>query len=248
MRKFIIIGVMIAAALTAAVNVMFAQDTSETTAWLGIALVEKDGQVVIARVQRDSPADTAGLLAGDVIVSFNAEALSSASDLSEKVKASAPGDAAEIEITRDGESQTIQVTLGSTPVRIPRGMPGRDIPQTVDPLTMAERLLNADLEAADNGYTVVDVLANFNPFNLEEGDLVTALNGQDITELNLSTLHDTLRGMDQPALSLSVTRGSEEITLESEMPGMRFGFGPGSRDGHGHRGESGRPDTPTGQT
>jgi serine protease Do len=250
MRKFIVIGVMIFAALTAAVNVIFAQDSSDTTttAWLGVALAESDNQVVIARVQPDSPADTAGLLADDVIVSFNGEAISSASDLSDAVKAAASGDTATIEILRDGESQTVEVTLGSAPVRVPRGLFGRGFDEAVDPLTMAERLLHADLETADGGYTVVDVLAISNPFSLEEGDIVTALNGQNITELDLSTLRDTMQGMDQPALTLSVTRAGEEIALESDMLGRGFGFGPGNHDGFGrgpgNRGGSGRPDAP----
>jgi len=262
MRKFIVIGVMIFAALTAAVNIMFAQDSSDTTsetAWLGVALAENADQVIIARVQPDSPADTAGLLADDVIVSFNGEAVSTAQDLSDKVKAAAAGDTVEIEILRDGEAQTIEATLGSTPARVSRGMLGADL-EPIDPLTFAERLFNADLETADGGYTVVDVLANLNPFNLEEGDLVTALNGQNITELDLSTLRDTMPQMDEPALALTVTRGGEEITLESDMLGGRFGFGPGfgNRDGFGrgprgdhnfgrgpgNRGGNGRPDAP----
>ncbi len=258
MRKFIVIGIMIFAALTAAVNVIFAQSTSETdtTAWLGVALAENDGQVVIAQVQPDSPADAAGLLADDVIVTFNGEAVSSASDLSDKVKAAASGDTVEIEILRDDESQTIEVTLGSAPTRGSRGPLGLSAEEAIDPLTFAERLLNADLETADGGYTVVDVLVNINPFTLEEGDLVTALNGQNITELDLSTLRDTMPQMDQPALTLSVTRAGEEITLESAMIGRGFGFGPGNRDGFGRgpggqdgrgpgsRGGSDRPDAP----
>lgn len=247
MRKFIVIGVMLFAALTAAVNVIFAQDSSQTaatTAWLGVALAEKDGQVVIVRVQPNSPAGTAGLRANDVIVSFNGEAIGSASDLSDAVKAAAPGDSAAIEILRGGESQTVEVTLGSAPTRGVRGM--RNFGEAVDPLTFAEHLLHADLEAADGGYTVVNVLANFNPFNLETGDIVTALNGQSITELDLSTLRGMRPQMEQPALTLSVVRNGEEVTLESNLPGGFWGRGFGNRDGfgRGNRGGFGRPDAP----
>lgn len=261
MRKFIVIGIMIFAAMTAAVNVIFAQDstTTSTSAWLGIALVENDGQVVIANIQPDSPADTAGLLADDVIVSFNGEAVSSAKDLSDAVKAAAPGDTATLEILRNDESQTIEVTLGTAPARSQRGPLG-DGQAAIDPLTFAERLLNADLETADGGYTVVNVLTDINPFKLEEGDLVTALNGQNITELDLATLRDSMPQMDQPALTLTVTRAGEEVTLEGDMMmGGRFGFGGphfgnrggrgpgfGNGDGRGpgNRGGSGSPDAP----
>src|SRR5262249_31536659 len=179
-------GVMIFAALTAAVNIIFAQETgtdatATPTAWLGVALAENNGQVVVERVQSGSPADAANLLVGDVIVSFNGDAVSTAKDLSDKVKAAAPGDTATLEIQRNGESQTLEVTLGTAPTRT--GMSGRDAQQEFDPLTFAQRMLNADLEAADSGYTVTNVLKSANPFQLEIGDVVTAVNGVNIADL-----------------------------------------------------------------
>ncbi len=60
----------------------------------------------------DSPADKAGLKEGDVIVSLNGEKVTDADDLTDLIAETKPGDKASVGIVRDGEDQTIEVTLG----------------------------------------------------------------------------------------------------------------------------------------
>ncbi|MCL4251652.1 MAG: PDZ domain-containing protein [Anaerolineae bacterium] len=237
MRKFsLIFGVaLIVFALTA--GAIFAQDATETpsaetqataTAWLGVAIADQDGQVIIARVQSGSPADTADLQVGDVVVSFNGEAVSAAADLSDMVKAAAPGDAVTLEVERNGETVSVDVTLGTAPDVYARGPFGRgQMGVTIDSLTLAEHLLNADLEEADGGYAVVDTLATRNPFQLEIGDVVTAINGVAITDFNMQTLMTSMMQSGDHTLSLTVTRNGETVTLEGDMMDGMFGMGPG---------------------
>ncbi len=212
------------AALTA--GVLFAQDSTATGGgWLGVAISEQNGEVVIARVQAGSPANAAGLLIGDVIVSFNGDAISSASDLVAKVRAAAPGDTVSLEVLRNGASQTVEVTLGSA---VQVGRAGR-APVTLDPLTWAQRLLNADLKAVDAGYEVVNVLASNNPFQLQIGDVVTAVNGQAVAELTPQGLAQGMMQSGKLGLTVTIQRNGEEITLEPEFDsmGMRFHMFPG---------------------
>lgn len=226
MRKFILSGIMLVTALGFAVGSVFAQDT-EDTAWLGVAIVDQDDQVVIARVQTGSPANAADLLIGDVIVSFDGEAVTSASDLSDKVKAAAPGDTVTLELLRNGESVSVEVTLGSTPTRFGRGrgaMPD-------DVLSAAEILLHVDLQEADAGFEVVNVFAGRNPFDLEEGDVITAVNDQAVAELDLETLMADLAAADDPQLTLTITRAGEEMTLEADFFGRHFRPGRGGPRG-----------------
>ena len=62
---------------------IFAQDDdTNPTAWLGVRVSETDEGVVISRVKSGSPAEAAGLLADDVIVSVDGEAIDSADALS----------------------------------------------------------------------------------------------------------------------------------------------------------------------
>ncbi|MCA9908274.1 MAG: PDZ domain-containing protein [Anaerolineae bacterium] len=256
MRKFGLIFSVALLVFAVSAGAIFAQDATETpstetqseetqaaaTAWLGVAIVDQDGQVVIARVQSGSPAATADLQVGDVVVSFNGEAVSAAADLSAMVQAAAPGDAVTLEIERNGETVSVDVTLGTATDISRRGPAGRGQTQTtIDPLTLAEHLLNADLEEADGGYVVVDTLATRNPFELEVGDVVTAINGQDITTLDMQTLAASMMSSDDHILSLTVDRNGETVTLEADMmDGMGFGhdFGRDNDRSFGPRGNS----------
>ena len=116
---------------------VLAQDTSadtdtaavETaTAWLGIAVAETDGQVVVVRVMPQSPAIEA-LLVDDVIVAFDGTEIASAAELSELVQAAQPDDSVTLDVLRDGEEVSFDVTLGTAPQR---GMGGRGPPGGAD--------------------------------------------------------------------------------------------------------------------
>ena len=58
-------------------------------------------------------AEHAGLQAGDVVTEFNGVPITDQTDLTAQVRALPGGAEAEITFTRDGESQTADVTLGT---------------------------------------------------------------------------------------------------------------------------------------
>lgn len=70
----------------------------------------------ISSVIEGSPADMAGLKIGDIIIGFNGEKVTSASDLTLDIRTKQPGDEVELTINRDGEEKTVEVTLGSSEV------------------------------------------------------------------------------------------------------------------------------------
>lgn len=237
MRKLFAIGMVALLAMSLMAGAIFAQDdtTTEETAWLGVALTQEDEQVVIGRVVRGSPAADADLQAGDVVTSYNGEAITTVEQLAELVQASAPGDVAVIEITRDGEALTVEVTLGT--VRTQRSEFSIDF----DPLAWAERAFVADLEAVDGGFEVLDVLNNDNPFALEVGDVITAINDVPVTELDMAAVLEAIAAMDEPAVVVSVTRGGEAITLESDSLGIMGLFHGGRGMGLPGDGRGGAP-------
>jgi serine protease Do len=63
----------------------------------------------------DSPAEKAGVNAGDVILKYDGKPLSASSDLPPLVGASPIGQAARIEVLRQGKIQELQVTIGELP-------------------------------------------------------------------------------------------------------------------------------------
>ena len=62
-----------------------------------------------------SPADTAGLRQGDIIVKVNAQPIDGDHPLDATLSEFAPGDTISVEVLRDGQPQTLSLTLGTRP-------------------------------------------------------------------------------------------------------------------------------------
>ena len=73
------------------------------------------GSVVIADVERDSPALRAGLRAGDVIIGVNGEAIDSSRALIRAVAAAPPGQSVRLRVRRQAREFDIPVTVGRRP-------------------------------------------------------------------------------------------------------------------------------------
>jgi serine protease Do len=76
-----------------------------------LGLETADGALV-ADVVHGSPADEAGIRAGDVVTALNAQAVDSPRTLSRLVGDSDPDEEARLTVWRDGKERTIRVTLG----------------------------------------------------------------------------------------------------------------------------------------
>jgi len=85
-------------------------------AYLGITVANASGGgAQVGSVVSGSPADTAGLKAGDVITALDGKAITSADDLTAQLTAHAPGDKVTLTVTRSGSTKSIDVTLGTRP-------------------------------------------------------------------------------------------------------------------------------------
>jgi C-terminal processing protease CtpA/Prc len=93
-------------------------------AWLGVEMqsvtkrlasekdLKTDEGAYINRVERKSPADSAGLKKGDVIVEFDGKSIEDADDLVSAVKKSEPGKKVFVVVQRGSEKKTLYATLG----------------------------------------------------------------------------------------------------------------------------------------
>jgi hypothetical protein len=107
-----------------------------------------------------------------------------------------------------------------------------------DPEAAAERLLDADIEVSDAGYTVSAIDDDGNVLGLEVGDVIVSINGQAIANLDLSVLRDELAAAGSPTISVVVTRADAEVTLTGDAL-AGHGFGRGMDDGQGMPGMDG---------
>jgi len=86
-------------------------------AYLGIRVSDASngGGAEIVSVVSGSPADKAGLKAGDVITSIDGTTIENGDALTAAVAAHKPSDVVSVDVTRNGDTKTVKVTLGGRP-------------------------------------------------------------------------------------------------------------------------------------
>ena len=87
--------------------------------YLGVTSAPHPLGAEVQGVTPGSPAQSAGLDAGDVITRVDGRPVDEPSDVLDAIEALEPGDGVEVEVSRDGDSRTFQVELGSRPQRSP---------------------------------------------------------------------------------------------------------------------------------
>jgi Do/DeqQ family serine protease len=94
--------------------------------------------VLISDVMKDSPAEAAGMRAGDVIVEFTGAGIKEVSDLQRRVAAVEPGKPAALTVIRDRRLTPLTVRIGEQPsdeVQVAAGPREERLGLTVEPLT-----------------------------------------------------------------------------------------------------------------
>jgi putative serine protease PepD len=84
-------------------------------AYLGVSVETVNGSVRIGEVRSGTPADDAGLRAGDTIVSIDGQKVTSSEALTNAIAAKSPNDTVSVTYSRDGTTHTVEVTLASRP-------------------------------------------------------------------------------------------------------------------------------------
>ena len=70
---------------------------------------------LVAEAQPDTPAAKAGVQSGDVITAVNGNPIKDSRTLAREISAMAPGSSAKLDILRNGETRTVNVTLAAMP-------------------------------------------------------------------------------------------------------------------------------------
>ncbi|GMR24317.1 MAG: DegQ family serine endoprotease [Acidobacteriota bacterium] len=95
--------------------------------WLGVTIQQVDKEIasglgfdgdtgaLVASVLPESPAELAGVQPGDVIVAIDGEEVDHLKELTRKVAAIKPDENVELEVWRNGERKTLDVSLGRSP-------------------------------------------------------------------------------------------------------------------------------------
>jgi putative serine protease PepD len=84
-------------------------------AYLGVSIGSASNGVSIGTVRTGTPAERAGLKAGDVVTAIDGTKVGSPSSLESLIAAKRPGDKVTLTILRNGSTRTITVALGTRP-------------------------------------------------------------------------------------------------------------------------------------
>jgi putative serine protease PepD len=94
-----------------------AKGTTIERPYLGVSTTESAQEVTVAEVKPGGPAGKAGLRTGDVVVAIDGKTVGEASDVAAAIAGKRPGDTVAIEVRRGGQSQTVDVELGTRPAQ-----------------------------------------------------------------------------------------------------------------------------------
>jgi putative serine protease PepD len=84
-------------------------------AYLGVSLSSTASNALVGAVRSGTPAERAGLKAGDVITALDGKNVASTGELESAIAARKPGDSVSLTYTRNGKSHTVQLKLASRP-------------------------------------------------------------------------------------------------------------------------------------
>ncbi|HLF58880.1 MAG TPA: DegQ family serine endoprotease [Alphaproteobacteria bacterium] len=152
--------------------------------------VGSDEGAIVSQVEPGSPAEKAGIRAGDVIVELDGTPVHSASDLRNRVGLMRVGQDVELKLVRDGERKTIRAQVGKTeaPEAIAGGE-GAGEGQAVPQLDGA-MFRNIEPGMPEHGHAegvAVVQSAHGSPawrHGLREGDVVTAVNREKVKSID----------------------------------------------------------------
>ncbi|MES2104871.1 MAG: Do family serine endopeptidase [Pseudomonadota bacterium] len=177
--------------------------------------LKKTEGALISAIEKDSPAEKAGLQPGDVIIGFDGKNVDHASDLSGMVADIMPGTSSRLDVIRKGEPMKLSVTIGelknaklaqNDDAKLSKGRLG----VTVRPLEREEQRQSG----LDKGLVVEDVGGAAARAGIQPGDVILSINGVAVKD------GKQFQGMVQKAgktIALLVQREDAKIFIPVDL-------------------------------
>jgi len=179
-------------------------------------LKEPEGALV-SMVEKGGPAEKAGIMPGDVILSFDGKPVEASADLARLVASTKPGTTATAEIWRKGAAKKVQVAIAELKEEQPvaQGDP-KQMPPNRAGLALSE--LTPEQKARlkiEQGLLVRNATGSAQRAGLQPGDVILAIN--DVPIDSVSVFEQQLARSKSGTVALLVKRGPETIYVPLKL-------------------------------
>ena len=164
---------------------------------------------VISKVVKDSPAEHAGLMAGDVVISVNGKSVTTSSELRNSIGLLPVGETVTLDVIRDGKARTVKVTIAET---VQDKLEGKRINPRLQGATFgAIEEGNPDFGHL-KGIIVLDLVPGSPAWasGLRKDDVIVSVNRRTVT--SLQEFQQAVRGSDR-GLLLNIRRGNGALFI-----------------------------------
>jgi membrane-associated protease RseP (regulator of RpoE activity) len=216
--------------------------------WIGAVVQDVDKKIAkkeslknnqgayIADVLDDSPADSAGLIRGDVVIRFAEKAIENADELLKAVRKTEPGTRVSVLVLRKGEEKNFSLKIGSYRMKREFGIGGRqmlpNMPFMFNARILGLRLLPLNEQLGeyfgapqDEGMLVQDVAKRSSAAEagLKAGDIILQAGKRTVHELN-DILREVRKYDEGDTLRLTVLRRGEKLDIPVIVQESDAGF------------------------
>ncbi len=193
--------------------------------WLGVVIqnvnrdlaesigLDRSYGALVNQVLAGGPADAGGLLAGDVITSFNDQSIERSSELPHYVGRARAGSEATLTVVRDGERLMLALKIGELPENIAdqfSGSGGRAVQPSSLGLALEEITGTVrDRLEISGGVSVLESAGAAADAGIRRGDIITRLNNRPILDI---------AGFTEIAEALPPGRSVPVLVIRGETP------------------------------
>ena len=182
---------------------------------------------LVTEVSAGSPAESAGFKSGDVIRQFKDQPVSDASQFKLQVAETSPGSKVPVQVIRNGETKTLEVTLKNAPnQKLASADRGNEEGNTTDALSGVavadlDQGIRSQANVPDNvkGAVITEVRPNSPAYEagLRPGDVITEINKQSVKNAD-----EAVRLTEKPAGAQTLvkiwSRGGTRYLTVDETP------------------------------
>lgn len=174
---------------------------------------------LVANVEKGGPAEKAGIMPGDVILSFGGKPVQTSADLARLVANTKPGTTVEVEVWRKGAPLKLQVPVAELPPEQPSAQAQKEPEQM--PVNRAGLVLSEltpqlrERLKVDRGLVVRKATGPAQRAGIQPGDIILAVN--DIPVTSVSVLEQQLARSGGGTVALLVKRGAETLYLPLKL-------------------------------